>query len=123
SSFPTRRSSDLDTIPEDQGVICYPPFFGESGDYEKYFEKLEELFIWEPPEYDFIYGERMIEFFEKMMTKKHWLFGTKDKLEEFEPYLKGMTKTTNRGVPIYVYSNSEDRKSTRLNSSHVSISY
>src|SRR5699024_10943413 len=60
----------LDTIPEDQGVICYPPFFGESGDYEKYFEKLEELFIWEPPEYDFIYGERMIEFFEKMMTKK-----------------------------------------------------
>src|SRR5699024_7379982 len=100
----------LDTIPEDQGVICYPPFFGESGDYEKYFEKLEELFIWEPPEYDFIYGERMIEFFEKMMTKKHWLFGTKDKLEEFEPYLKGMTKTTNRGVPIYVYSNSDTRR-------------
>lgn len=100
----------LDDIPEEQGVICYPPFFGESGDYEKYFEKLEQLFIWTPPDYEFIYGDRMIEFFNKMMSKKHWLFGTKEKLDEFEPYLKGMTKTTNRGVPIYVYSNSDTRR-------------
>lgn len=100
----------VDDIPEDQGVICYPPFFGETGDYEKYFEHLEDLFLWEPPEYDFIFGDRLIEFFRKITTKKHWVFGTKEKLDEFEPYLKGMTKTTNRGVPIYVYTNGDTRR-------------
>lgn len=100
----------VDDIPEDQGVICYPPFFGETGDYEKYFEKLESLFLWETPDYDFIFGDRLVEFFEKVMEKKHWVFGSKEKFEEFEPYLKGMTKTTNRGVPIYVYTNSDTRR-------------
>lgn len=100
----------LDDIPKEQGVICYPPFFGETGDYEKYFEKLEDLFLWETPDYDFIFGDRLIEFFRKMMDKKHWVFGTKERFEEFEPYLKCMTKTTNRGVPIYVYSNSDTRR-------------
>jgi hypothetical protein len=110
SYYPGDVFTWLDDIPEDQGVICYPPFFGETGDYEKYFQKLEELFLWETPDYDFIFGDRLIEFFRKMMTKKHWVFGTKEKFEEFEPYLKGMTKTTNRGVPIYVYSNSNTRR-------------
>lgn len=100
----------VDDIPDDQGVICYPPFFGESGDYEKYFKNLETLFLWQPPKYEYIYGERLMEFFRKLTKKKHWLFGSKEKLEEFRPYLRGMTKTTNRGVPIYVYSNSEKRR-------------
>ncbi|KAB2328946.1 hypothetical protein F7731_23625 [Cytobacillus depressus] len=100
----------VDDIPEDQGVICYPPFFGETADYEKYFAHLEELFLWKPPEYEFIYGDRLIEFFRKITSKKNWVFGTKEKLEEFEPYLKGMTKTTNRGVPIYVYTNGNTRR-------------
>lgn len=102
----------VDSIPAEQSVVCYPPFFGESGDYEKYFEKLEDLFQWTPPTYDFIYGERLTEFFEKLMTKKHFVFGTKDKLEgeQFAPYLKAMTKTTNRGVPIYVYTNANVRR-------------
>lgn len=45
-----------------------------------------------------------------MMTKRYWLFGTKERVPEFEPYLRGMAKTTNRGVPIYVYASTEKRR-------------
>jgi hypothetical protein len=93
----------IDKIPYESAVVCYPPFF--SGDYEKMFKHLEDIFIWEPPQYDLIDKERIFELFRKMQGKKYWMFGTNDRLEEFSDYLIGMAKTTNRGVPIYVYSN------------------
>ena len=42
------------------------------------------------------------------MTKKEWCFGTDMRLQgdEFTEHLKGMTKTTNRGIPIYLYASS-----------------
>lgn len=38
-------------------------------------------------------------------TEKYFIFGTNDLLQKFKPYLIGRTQTTNRGVPLYVYSN------------------
>ena len=68
----------VDDVPKDQGFVCYPPFY--SGDYEKMFKVIE------------------------VTERDYFMFGTNDELEEFSDYLMGISQTTNRGVPLYVYS-------------------
>ena len=48
------------------------------------------------------------DYFREIMKKKDWCFATDIRLpeDEFAEHLKGMTKTTNRGIPIYIYANS-----------------
>lgn len=95
----------VDEIPPEAGFICYPPFF--SGDYEKMFKAIEKIFDWSPPEYDMIDKDRIHVMFEKMAKRKYFMFGTNDYLPEFGQYLVGMSQTTNRGVPLYIYANSQ----------------
>ena len=99
----------MDEVPHEAGVICYPPFF--SGDYEKMFKHIEDLILWQPPSYEPIDKDRILDMFRKMTQKEHWIFATNDRLEEFEEKLVGMAKTTNRGVSVYVYS---DAPKTRI---------
>ena len=88
-----------------QGFVSYPPFFGEARDYEKGFAVIQQMFGFRLPQYEVMGGERMKRFFELMMSFRYWLFGTKERLPQFGRYLRGVTQTTNRGVPIYVYGN------------------
>lgn len=92
--------------PKDAGFVSYPPFKNAGKAYLKDFEKLESLFKFETPEFT-IFDENILkEYFKLISEKKYWLIGTDMKLgEPFEKYLKGMSKTTNRGIIIYVYSN------------------
>jgi len=94
----------IDTIPQEAAVICYPPFF--SGDYEKMFRVIEEVFEWEPPTYDMIDKEKIMVLFRKMTAHDFFAFGTNDVLPEFEQHLIGVSQTTNRGVPLYIYGSS-----------------
>jgi hypothetical protein len=95
----------LNSVPHDQGVISFPPFEGAAKAFARDFAKLEELFSWNPPEYEFIEEQGLYDLFEKFKEHKHWMFGSNMRLrEEYDPYLRGMAKTTNRGVPIYIYS-------------------
>jgi len=98
----------INDIPLDQGVACYPPFF--SGDYEKMFKVVSDAMIWEEPSYDMIDKEKIYELFRKMTTHKYFLFAVNERLDEFEFCLTGITTTTNRAVPVYIYSNSENKK-------------
>lgn len=95
----------VDMVPDDAGFICYPPFF--SGDYEKMFKVIEEIFNWQPPEYELINKDRINEMFAKLVKRKYFMFGTNDLLPEFKDYLVGITQTTNRGTPIYIYAKSD----------------
>lgn len=95
----------IDEIPEDAAFVCYPPFF--SGDYEKMFKAIEMVFDWTPPEYELIDKEKIHVMFEKMAARKYFMFGTNDYLPEFKQYLAGVSQTTNRGVSLYIYSNTE----------------
>lgn len=96
----------IDTCPEDQGFVSYPPFKKAGKAFQKDFAKLEKLFSFEPPEYQIFDEELLQAYFEKMLQKKYWLFGTDMKLPDpLAPYLKSMSKTTNRGINIYIYSN------------------
>jgi hypothetical protein len=92
----------IDTVPEDQGIVCYPPFY--AGDYENQNAKLEKIFTWQPPEYTMLTDERKDELLRKFMSKKYWAFGVPFRIPGLEGNLKGMTKTTNRGVPLYLYT-------------------
>ncbi|MCI8442554.1 MAG: hypothetical protein HFG27_08495 [Provencibacterium sp.] len=94
----------IDTIPEQAGFICYPPFF--TGDYEKMFRVIEQLIRWDAPQYEMINKERIFELFRKMVQRPYFMFGTNDELPEFREYLVGISQTTNRGVPLYLYARS-----------------
>ncbi len=92
----------VDEVPRDQGFICYPPFY--SGDYEKMFKVIEEIIAWTPPSYDMIDKDKIFKMFRKLTEREYFMFGTNDELAEFSDYLIGVSQTTNRGVPLYVYS-------------------
>lgn len=95
----------IDEVPQDQAFVCYPPFF--SGDYEKMFKVIENIIAWIPPEYNMIDKEKIMELFRKMSTHDMFIFGTNDELPEFKQYLRGISQTTNRGVPLFIYAKSE----------------
>lgn len=95
----------VDEVPRDQGFICYPPFY--SGDYEKMFKVIEEIIAWTPPSYDMIDKDKIFKMFRQLTEREYFMFGTNDKLEEFSEYLIGISQTTNRGVPLYVYSKAQ----------------
>lgn len=93
--------------PADCGFISFPPFKKAGKAFVKDFAKLEKLFKFTPPEYGYFDENVLMEYFRQIMQKKAWCFGTDMRLpaDEFEQHLKGMTKTTNRGIPIYIYAN------------------
>lgn len=95
----------VDEVPSDAAFVCYPPFF--SGDYEKMFKAIESIFDWTPPDYDMIDKEKIHIMFEKMTKRKCFMFGTNDYLPEFKQHLAGVSQTTNRGVPLYIYASTE----------------
>lgn len=92
----------LPTLPESVAVATFPPFFG--GDYEAMFSKIEALFDWDKPSYQEIFEERRKIFLDALMNRPHWAIGTRERLAQLEPYLRGTAKTTNRGVPLYLYA-------------------
>jgi hypothetical protein len=92
----------LPTIPPDTGFITYPPFF--AGDYEQLYEQLDLMFDWDEPTYTPFDQERARSFFKAITDRPHWMFGVNHALDDYRDHLRGVAKTTNRGVPIYVYA-------------------
>lgn len=106
SFFPGDVCDWVPTIPQEAGVICFPPFF--AGDYENMFKKLEQAFTWTAPTYTEMDAERRQGLLDSIRSKRYWILGTHVRQEgpEWEAQLRGMVQTTNRGVPIYVYASS-----------------
>ncbi len=98
----------VDFVDDSSGFVSFPPFF--SGDYEKMYANIESIIDWVPPEYQLLGEDGVWEIFKKAMTKKHWLFGTMYPEASLEEHLVGVCKTTNRGVPIYLYASSGPKR-------------
>jgi hypothetical protein len=92
----------LESLPGGIGVVCFPPFFASG--YEKMFENLEKVFDWDKPVYPVMTDERKARLFDVMAGRAEFCFGTQHRLPEYEDLLRGVTQTTNHGVPIYIYS-------------------
>ena len=96
-------------VPEDAAVVCFPPFF--AGDYEQMFAALSEVFSWPEPEYEELTADRRQLLLSRMQEKADWFFSTHVRQEKLEENFRGVVQTSNRGVPIYVYSS---RGATRI---------
>ena len=63
------------------------------------FGRLESIFDWDPPE---VYRQLMMigrrKLVQQITDRKFWIFGTKERYPEYEPYLRALTQTTNHGV-------------------------
>lgn len=94
----------LETVPKDGAVISFPPFY--SGGYEALYKPLDAVFDWPGrPEYEILDEERIAEFFDAVMSRRYWMVALHQEREDLAEYLKGRMKTSNRGVPIFVYTN------------------
>lgn len=94
----------VDKIPKNVGFIFYLPFFTD--DYEKEFRVIDEMFDWNPPEFESMNKDRIKEIFAKLVQREYFILCTNDYLVEFKHYLVGISQTTNRGVPLYIYAKS-----------------
>lgn len=98
----------VDMAPTDAAFIVYPPFY--AGDYTNMFRKLGLIFDWDAPTFGELDDTALAVLYKKVASKSRWLFGTDTPQDEYKDYLIGLARTTNRGVPMYLYSNSGPRK-------------
>lgn len=94
------------SAPKGEGLIVFPPFY--SGDYEAQFKSLDKIFQWEEPDYQLFDDQRRLELLNEVALHKHWIIGLHLRIKEFEPYLRAILQTTNRGVRIYVYTDNKE---------------
>ena len=100
----------INNSPHDSAFFSYPPFSNAGKTYVRVFAKLESLFVYEPPPFTIFDHDLLIDFCSALRQKKFWLFCTNVRLpDEFESHLCGISKTTNRAIPIFIYSNSSRR--------------
>jgi len=92
-------------VPEDAPVAMFPPFF--AGDYEAQFKALDKHFDWPQPEYPELDEAGKDALIEQVIDRPNWTVGLHIQRTELRPYLRGMVQTTNRGVPIYVYTSAQ----------------
>lgn len=98
----------IQTLDKSQAFISFPPFY--AGDYKNMFAKIEEVFEWDEPEYEELTDERKQLLIDEIQTFKHWLVGFNFRVPELKDKMVGITKTTNRGVPIYLYGTSDIKR-------------
>jgi hypothetical protein len=91
-----------DRVPEDAPVAMFPPFF--AGDYEQQFKALDKFFDWPQPEYPELDEEGKDELIQQVVDRRDWTIGLHIPRDDLRDHLRGVVQTTNRGVPIYVYS-------------------
>lgn len=96
------------TSPKESGFIVYPPFY--AGDYTNMFKKLDLLFDWDKPTYNELNDELLSDFYKDVTSKDQWLFGTDTPQPDYQDYLIGIARTTNRGVPLYIYASSGNKR-------------
>jgi hypothetical protein len=93
----------LETVPPDEAIISFPPFY--KGGYESLYKPLDAVFEWpDRPEYEILDEARIGEFFGAVMGRRYWLMALNREREDLREHLRGRMKTSNRGVPIYVYT-------------------
>ena len=92
----------MDSVPEEAGVIAYPPFF--SGDYENMYANLDRMFDWPAPAYRELNAALVDELIDRIIDRSEWMVGVNRRLPALEAHLRGIAQTVNRGVPIYIYA-------------------
>lgn len=111
----------LETLPEDVAVLSFPPFFAKG--YVAMWAMHDKIFSWDAPEFGEIFEEHRRRFMTALTSRPEWIVGSSERLPDLEPYLRGVSRTTSRGVVIYNYSRASPTRvvSPRQNTVPVSI--
>ncbi|MFA5801544.1 MAG: hypothetical protein WC911_03615 [Thermoleophilia bacterium] len=87
--------------PSDAVVVSFPPTY--KGGYERLYAKMDEIFDWDPPEYE-LFDENSFSFLvDEMMKKREWLTLRDEPVEMLKDYLVALVQTGARSKPVYVY--------------------
>lgn len=100
-----------DIVPATDAVAMFPPFF--AGDYESQFAMIDTFFDWPEPTYPELDEAGKDELVAMVKDRPNWLMGLHIPREELRPHLRGKVQTSNRGVPIFVYSSGESSRIVR----------
>jgi hypothetical protein len=100
----------LAQVPEEDPVVMFPPFYGSS-DYEQMFAAIDKHFTWPTPTYRDLDEDGKDEIIAAVTDRPYWLLGLH--VERDGLPLRGRVQTTNRGVPIHVYSSHGPRRLVR----------
>ena len=100
-----------DVVPADGAVISFPPF--DVGGYERMFASLDRHFDTPPVEYDMLDDDGIADTLDLIMDRKHWLFATNTRREEYEDHLVGIVQTTQLRRPNYVYASEPEARLVR----------
>lgn len=87
-------------------AVSFPPTY--SGGYEKMYKKMEEVFKWEPPEYEEFDENSFTNLMDIMRKKKYWIISRDEKNESLEDNMIARVQTSFSNKPVYVYSNLSD---------------
>lgn len=98
-------------VPAGDVVAMFPPFF--AGDYESQFAMIDQFFDWPEPTYPELDEDGKDELVELVKDRPNWLIGLHIPRNELRDNLRGKVQTSNRGVPIHVYSSGEARRIVR----------
>ena len=95
----------IDKVPKDAAFVAYPPFQagGAASYFARDFERLENVFEWEAPEYTMLEDEALTELYLKIADRKEWMFAVNTAVPELSDHLKAFAQTTNRAPRIHVY--------------------
>jgi hypothetical protein len=94
----------LEQVPRDAAIISFPPFWASG--YEQLYKPLDAVFEWdERPQYEVLDDERIDEFLTAVMRRKSWMVALPREREDLSEFLRGQMKTSNRRVPVSVYTN------------------
>jgi hypothetical protein len=74
------------------------------------FKKLGIVFGWDEPEFGELTDQVLETLYQKVTSKRHWLFGTDTPQEQYADRLIGLAQTSNRGLPMYVYASDGPKK-------------
>jgi hypothetical protein len=94
----------ISKIPKSAPFVSFPPFYG--GGYELMWAPLERHFDWPAPSYTVMGEKEKDQLIERVMDRKHWFLGLRERPEHLRDYLRGEVQTTAHGLPVYLYASS-----------------
>ena len=105
-AFHVQGAMEMD-LPPELGIVSFPPFW--AGGYESLFKAIHELFEWPAPEYGELGEEQIDQLIDRITAREHWMPGLPIRPPRLEPFIRGMTRTSNLGMPIFFFGNAARR--------------
>jgi dsDNA-binding SOS-regulon protein len=94
--------------PGDSICVSFPPTY--KGGYEKLYEKMDELFDWDRPEYVLFDDERFELLNKTMRSKAGWVTLRDTRIPDMDGDMVALVQGTMRSKPVYIYASGDTKR-------------